>query len=231
MLFKDGHTAMNNETVYLADAESADFERARRMVDIVCAGDSITGWNNFGPASWWPFPTYPRFFQELCRPLNLVIADGGIAGEVSDNGPAHVRRYLELFPTSAFFVIGFGTNDLAMGTDLTAISRRILENMQRMTGTVRDNGKRLILLNVPDANGSKFTPAVAAQLQEKRDYHNGQLAEFCTSEEIPLADIRAVLSDRHLGDELHPNEDGAKLIAKTVFEVFRELDGSVSSSS
>ena len=88
------------EVVYLADLNRPAFEQDRLAVDVVCAGDSITGWNNFGPATTWPVPTYPRFLQQLCEPLGLRLADGGIAGEVSDNGLGHVRRYLELFPNS-----------------------------------------------------------------------------------------------------------------------------------
>ena len=72
--------------VYIVDESSTDFESARLNVDVVCAGDSLTGWNNYGPAQYWPFPTYPRFLQEKCESLDLQVADGGIAGEISDNG-------------------------------------------------------------------------------------------------------------------------------------------------
>ena len=72
----------------------------------MCAGDSITGWNNFGPANLWPYPTYPQFLQQLSEPSGLRIADGGIAGEVSDNGLSHVKSYLDLFPNALYFIIG-----------------------------------------------------------------------------------------------------------------------------
>ena len=85
------------DVVYLADKDLGGFDEARSTVDVVCAGDSITGWNNFGPANLWPYPTYPRFLQPLTEPSGLRIADGGIAGEVSDNGLGHVQRYLDLF--------------------------------------------------------------------------------------------------------------------------------------
>jgi len=56
----------------------------------VCAGDSITGWNNFGVVSEWLYRTYPEFLQRLCDPLGLTVANGGIAGEVSPR-PAHIN--------------------------------------------------------------------------------------------------------------------------------------------
>lgn len=36
------------EVVYLVDIRRPGFDRDRLAVDVVCAGDSITGWNNFG---------------------------------------------------------------------------------------------------------------------------------------------------------------------------------------
>ena len=63
-------------------------------------------------------------------------------------------------------------------------------------------------------------PNIAREARAQRDYHNTRLREFCEVEGIPLADICARLRDEHLGDELHPNEAGAKLIAEEVFRVF-----------
>jgi lysophospholipase L1-like esterase len=42
---------------------------------------------------------------------------------------------------------------------------------------------------------------------------------FCDEHGIPLADICCLLRDEHFGDELHPNDWGAKIIADAVFQV------------
>ena len=86
--------------LYLADRGSPAFEAGRTTVDVVCAGDSITGWNNFGVVRDWPYRTYPDFLQRLCDPLGLTVANGGIAGEVSPNGLEQVQDYLGLFPNA-----------------------------------------------------------------------------------------------------------------------------------
>ena len=44
------------EVIYLADLNRPAFEEDRLAVDVVCAGDSLTGWNNFGPTNLWPYP-------------------------------------------------------------------------------------------------------------------------------------------------------------------------------
>ena len=135
------------------------FEQARTTVDVVCAGDSITGWNNFGPADSWPYPTYPRFLQAACRELGLTVADCGIAGEISQNGIGQVRDYLDLFPNARYFIIGFGTNDLGMWPDTERTSQRIIENLAQMVDAVRGKGKQPILFNVPYANEAMFSPS------------------------------------------------------------------------
>jgi lysophospholipase L1-like esterase len=192
-------------------------------VDVVCAGDSLTGWNNYGPVQYWPYPTYPRFLQQMCDPLCLRVADGGIAGEISDNGPDHVRRYLGLFPNARYFVIGFGTNDLGMWPDLEATSRQIIENVDCMIQAVRDRQKQPILFNVPHANESSLPPRMAEDAHARRAYHNERLERFCQKMKVPLADIGTHLRDEHFGDELHPNEAGARIIAGQVFEVLRSI--------
>jgi len=209
--------------VYLADVGGTDFENQRGEVDVVCAGDSITSWNNFGPADCWPYPTYPQFLQLLCAGRGLRVADGGVAGEVSDNGPRHVRRYLDLFPNACSFIIGFGTNDLGTWPDLESTSRRIIENLDEMVRAVRDREKQPMLLNVPHANEPMFPPQVARDLHEKRDYHNHRLGEYCQENEVPLVDICACLGDEHFGDELHPNERGARMIAEEVFKILSRV--------
>jgi len=71
--------------LYVAHRGMPSFKTARLSADVVCTGDSITGWNNFGVVTDWPYRTYPEFLQRLCDPLGLSIANGGIAGEVSPN--------------------------------------------------------------------------------------------------------------------------------------------------
>lgn len=205
--------------LYLADRGTPAFEQARATVAVVCAGDSITGWNNFGPADSWPYPTYPEFLQVSCRELRLAVADCGIAGEISANGVEQVGDYLDLFPNTRYFVIGFGTNDLGTWPDTEATSRQIIENLLQMVQAVRDRGQQAILFNVPNANEAMFPPKVAAELRRKREYHNAALARMCAKWQIALVDICVCLHDEHFADELHPNEAGAKIIAAQVFDV------------
>ena len=211
------------EPLYVVNDGVGTFERDRMAVDIVCAGDSITGWNNYGPPQYWPFSTYPRFLQTLCAPRGWRVADGGIAGEISDNGLGHVNRYLEHFPNAGIFVVGFGSNDLGMWPETAPTSERILDNMSQIAARIRSQNRRTVFINVPHVNESRFPTAIAAETHAKRDYHNPRLGELARTLGVPIADICTRLADEHFGDELHPNDIGAGLIAEEVFKVLAEM--------
>ena len=49
------------DVLYVVERGTAAFEAARNNVDVVCAGDSLTGWNNYGLVHYWPYPTYPPY--------------------------------------------------------------------------------------------------------------------------------------------------------------------------
>ena len=214
---------MSGATLYLADRGSPAFKAGRTTVDVVCAGDSITGWNNFGVVRDWPFRTYPESLQRLCEPLGLTIAIGGIAGEVSANGLSQVRDYLRLFPSARFFLVGYGTNDLGMWSEVERASPWIIRNLDGMVREIRDGGRQPMLLNVPYANESMFPQGVAEDLHRMRDYHNDRLRAYCLENQVPLVGIASKLRDEHFGDELHPNEEGAQIIAGEVFQVLAEV--------
>jgi len=112
-----------------------------------------------------------------------------------------------------------GTNDLGIWPDTAATSKRIIDNLGKTVQLVRDQAKQPVLFNVPNVNELVFSPDVAEELREKRDYHNARLKEFCGEQGIPLADIFSRLKDEHFADELHPDAEGAKIIAEEVFKV------------
>jgi lysophospholipase L1-like esterase len=182
--------------LYLAKRDSPTFEAGRTTVDVVCARDSITGWNNFGLVEDWPYRIYPEFLQRLCEPSGSAIANGGIAGEVGANGLGQVEDYLSLFPNARYFVIGYGNNDLGMWPDVEPTSPRIIENLDGRVRAVRDDGRWPLLLNVPYANESMFPRPLAEDLHRMRDYHNERLAAYCRDVQAPLVDPRWSISPR-----------------------------------
>ncbi len=62
-----------------------------------------------------------------------------------------------------------------------------------------------------------------------RYYHNERLALYCQDNQIPLVEIASKLHDDHFGDELHPNDTGAQVIAQEVFLVLSEVRRAITS--
>ena len=210
--------------LYLADQGSPDFEERRTSIDVVCAGDSITGWNNFRRHEKdWPFCSYPEFLQELFEPIGLTVVDCGIAGEVSTNGVAQVQDYLGLFPNAWFFVLGYGANDLNECPGVEETSRRVIKNLDRMVEVVRAARRAAVLLDVPNADETRLGNEEAEALRRTLACHNEHLREYCRARRVSLAEVCGKLRAGQFDDPFHPNEQGAWLIAQEVFRVLNEV--------
>ena len=187
---------------------------------IVCVGDSLTGYNNFGELC--PVPTYPAFLQEMLAPNGRapVVLNSGQAGEVSGMAAHLTREYLRLCPGATHMVIAFGTNDLGQVeggmAEAEARSEMVIRNLRDAFSTARAAGSQVLCFNVPDLNASLLGEKMFAFASQIRDLHNRRLAEYCTANQVALADIRSLLRVEHFADALHPNAAGARLIAEAV---------------
>lgn len=217
-------TTTQPKILYLSDEGSIDFEEKRKAIDIVCVGDSITGWNNIRMKKLrthsGPFPTYPQFLQEKLSEI-LSVADYGISGAFSRDGLSYVEDAVTLFPNAQYVVLGFGTNDLGQGFNLELTSEKIINNYDQMITVISERAKP-ILINVPYLNESMTPRKFVAESKKRRDYHNQRLKHYCDSKNIFLVDICSILNDEHFADTLHPNEKGARLIANEVYKLLVE---------
>jgi lysophospholipase L1-like esterase len=216
---------------YLADRRTHSFLDARSSVDIVCAGDSITGWNNFGGVDSWPFRTYPEFLQRLCGPSGLRVANCGIAGEVSPNGVRQVAEYLDLFPDARFFILGYGSNDLDESPDFERVSSRVVENLDRMVRVIRTAGRSPILLDVLHPDWSSLPVEETEDLLRRQAHHNERLRGYCREGVVPLVETASMLQPGQYADPFHPNDEGAEIIAGEVFRVLMEVRGQDATAS
>jgi len=223
--------------------ESAErFDKLKKGVDIVCAGDSLTGWNNhLTHPTIWPFPTYPKFLQDILNEndADLHVVNAGIAGATSNAGFFAVMSCLEKFENAQFYLIGFGANDLGQGVltefdksigltkadiynpPLEEITEKAIENLDSMVDGVLTEGKKPILINVPNVNEEICPPERIQELRAKRDHYNKQVADYFAGR-VPIVDIRSKLKDKHFDDSVHTNEKGAKIIAEAVFSELKK---------
>jgi len=215
--------------LYLSDSHNPDFEEKRKLIDIVCIGDSITGWNNarferlgISGTSETIYSTYPQFLQDLEK--RFAVVDCGIAGAYSRYGWDYLINAMKKFQNAKYFVIGYGTNDLGERfriAQLEQASKHIIGSIDKMTNELLKQSKQPILINIPNLNELELSEEIIEISRRQRDYHNKKLKQYCDEQNIPLADICSVLKDEHFADALHPNEAGARLIAREVYELIK----------
>jgi lysophospholipase L1-like esterase len=68
-----------------------------------------------------------------------------------------------------------------------------------------------------------FPRRIAKNLHAIREFHNDGVTAYCLEHQVPLVDIASKIRDEHFADELHPNDEGAQVIAQEVFQVLIEL--------
>jgi len=193
-------------------------------VDYICLGDSITGWNNFGNISTWPFPTYPSYLAEkLSLRDNPSVLNAGIAGDLSINAEKMVRYCLGHFPEAKVYVIGYGTNDLAEEEDIQVVSGKIIGSLEKAIDLLIRAEKKVVLFNVPYLN-FPFPSIGKAKKHDlrRKDYHNQKLVERFSSK-LTMVDICSHLKPQHFGDTLHPNAEGAELIASLIYTALEKV--------
>ena len=176
-------------------------------------GDSLTaGYGLDNPAA----DAYPALIQERIAAAGLPwrVINAGLSGETTAGGLRRVDWVLRQ-PVD-LFVLALGANDGLRGIS-PAVSR---QNLQQILDRVRAKypGAKLVVagMQLPPSLGADFTrefqevfPAVAQQ-------YDATLIPF-------LLDGVGGLARYNLADRIHPNPEGHKRIANTVWQTLQPL--------
>lgn len=211
------------------------------MKKIVCMGDSIT--EGFGLAAGC---SYPDRLQVLCGDACRVINKGvtcstvlnvTLNGEVMGLPYVRQERYREaLLEQGDVYVILLGTNDAQDGMDDVADFRYELCNMisrkaefqgcyQRILSDVKTAAPHAqIYMGIPvPILHCIWRKHQESYLQELMPLYEKLLGENPSVKKIDVHGAFMALSETerqalYQADNLHPNEKGAELIARTVYE-------------
>jgi acyl-CoA thioesterase I len=182
---------------------------AERVVLFV--GTSLTA--GYGLPREESFPTLvDRKIEEAGLPFRAVNA--GVSGETS----AGARRRIEWLVQQPFdvLVLETGANDMLRGTDPGTTE----ENIQAIVDRVRQHR--------PDAHivlaGMLAMPNLGPDYARRFEGIYPRLAERNDLTLVPFL-LRGVAAERHLNlaDGIHPNAEGQRVIAETVWEVLEPV--------
>jgi acyl-CoA thioesterase-1 len=189
-----------------AAARTAD----RRVVMFV--GTSLTAALGLDPDQG-----YPARIQEKIDSAGLPfeVVNAGVSGEVSTQARDRVEKWLVKQPFDVM-VLETGANDMLQGLSLAALRR----NVQEIVDTVRKArpNARIVLV------GMMAAPNLGEQYGRDFSAIYTDVARQDTLPLVPfLLDGVAGNPDLNLGDGIHPNERGQRIVAANVWKVIEPV--------
>lgn len=180
---------------------------------VVFLGDSLTA--GLGVDQDQAFPALLEAkFKEAGLPVQIVNA--GISGDTTAGGLRRLDWLLGQEPD--ILVVGLGANDGLRGLPVAKLEENLREIIRRAQGA----GARVLLLGMrmPPSHGPEYAAPFAAVYPRLAKELGVPLVPF-------LLEGVAGRADLNLADGIHPNPQGHKQLAETVFPLLREMRGSL----
>lgn len=176
---------------------------------IVAFGDSLTAGYGVEPGLGYPDWLQKRLDREG---LAYRVVNQGISGDTTSGGVARVEEALRLSPVVV--ILSLGANDGLRGLPLEATRANLAEMMDRLQAS----GARVLLggMTLPRNYGQDYI----------RDFESifKDLAREKRAGLIPFL-LEGVATDPKLmqSDALHPNAEGNRRVAETVYQYLRPM--------
>ena len=178
---------------------------------LIAFGDSLTAGYGIEATEAWP-----ARLQELldAEDLGYRVVNAGASGETTSGGLRRLPWVLDRNPSAEVVVIALGGNDGLRGIPVDVM----MDNLRGMIREAEGRGLTVLLAGVP-------TPPELG-----RDYQEGfadTFREVAADTGVPLLPslLRGVAGVAELNqrDGIHPNAEGARLLAETAFEALKPL--------
>jgi acyl-CoA thioesterase-1 len=194
------------------DATRAAAADAREERLVVVMGDSIAAGLRLPSDQAFP-AVMERTLRDEGRAVRVLNA--GVSGDTSAGGVARLDWQLAQRPD--VLLVEFGGNDGLRGLPVAETRR----NLERIVTRAREAGVAVLLLGMrmPPNLGPEYTRDFAALYADLAEELDVPLVPF-------LLDGVAGRPDLNLGDGIHPNREGQRVLAENVLPALREvLDG------
>ena len=176
---------------------------------VVCFGDSLTAGLGLDSGE-----SYPDVLQKLLdrRGFHYRVVNLGVSGETTQDGLERVSMVLAEKP--AVVVLEFGANDGLRGQPVSNAQR----NLARMIEQLQGAGARVVLagITLPPNYGPVYIQRFDAMYQGLAAKYKLRLIPFL---------LAGVAGNPRLmqRDGLHPNADGARIVASTVLHALEPV--------
>jgi len=184
---------------------------------ILVLGDSLS--QGFGLT---PSEAYPILLAKKLRVagLNFQVTNASAAGRTTEGGlerlPAHLKRKIDIF------IVELGINDAFRGVPVDQIQN----NLQQLVDKVKARNPRVRVviagMQLPNNAADDYVSAFGKMFADLAAKNGAALIPYL---------LQSVAGDpsMNLSDGIHPNADGQKILAETVWDVLEPVAREVAS--
>jgi acyl-CoA thioesterase I len=177
--------------------------------EIVAFGDSLTAGYGIPPTD-----AFPAVLQDYLRRegLPFTVVNAGISGDTTSSALSRLPGVLARKP--AIVIVALGANDGLRGVPV-AVMR---ENLTRVIREIKATGARVILCGMEalPLYGWSYTLDFHNAFPELAREHDVTLVPFFMATVVGREDLL-------LGDKIHPNAAGARVIADAIWPYLQTL--------
>ena len=182
---------------------------SKSLAKIVAFGDSLTAGYGLSLSD-----SYPAQLQKRLEADGYAyeVVNAGVSGDTTAGGLQRIDWALE--GDVKFVIIELGANDILRGLPVTEMKK----NLSAIIARARARGARVLLagMEAPTNTGPEY----------RREVHEAflELARTPDVEFIPFfLDRVAGIPSLNLNDGIHPNAEGTRIVAETVYNAIRPM--------
>ena len=176
---------------------------------IVAFGDSLTAGLGLTAAE-----SYPSILQRKLDAdgYRYEVVNAGVSGDTSAGGLRRIDWALE--GDVHFVILELGANDILRGLPVAEMKKNLGEIIER--AKKRGTGVLLAGMYAPTNAGSDYQREIHEAFQSLAREHEVTLIPF-------FLDRVAGIESLNQEDGVHPNAEGSRIVAETVYEALRPL--------
>lgn len=201
---------INKEVAIQTPATAVNDEKKNDHKIILFFGNSLTA--GYGLEENQSFPSLIQQKLDSLQ-LNYKTVNAGLSGETTADGQNRIDWVLK--QPMDIFVLELGANDMLRGLDLSETEK----NLATIIKKVRDKHPSIPIV----LTGMKAPPNLGLAYTQKFSNIFPQLAKTYNTSIVPfLLEGVAGQPKLNLADRIHPNAEGAKILAQNVWDVLQK---------
>ena len=200
-------TATNITSSSTTPAASPSPEKS--LPKIVAFGDSLTAGLGLGAADSYPSLLQRRLDADGYR---YEVINAGVSGDTSAGGLRRIDWALE--GDVRFLILELGANDILRGHSIKEIKKNLGQIIER--AKARKVEVILAGMYAPTNSGAEYQHETQEAFQSLAREHQVTLIPF-------FLDRVAGIESLNQADGIHPNAEGTRIVAETVYQALRPL--------